>query len=66
MKSAPAAPNSTFLHSQHSAISRLLRFHAGKSSGQIDVRRNKMEQFNDMITPADLILASIRFVDFIA
>jgi hypothetical protein len=43
------------------AISRLLRFHAGKSSGQIDERRNRMEQIDEMVPPDDLILASIRY-----
>jgi len=40
------------------------RLHASKSSGQADVRRNGMEQISETVTPTDLILTSIRFVEF--
>jgi hypothetical protein len=41
----------------------LLTLHAGKSSGQTDVGRNRMEQISETVTPTDLILIKIRFVE---
>ena len=46
-----------------SASSRPLRFHAGKSSDQVGVRCNRMEEISETITPTNLILVSIRFAD---